>query len=583
MGVLAGVAVPIYLNQRTRAYHAVAVADGKNIAGTITSALLGITDFGTTNGTITVNTGVSPSLIMIALGAGAVIPLPLSQSMSRGSAASGITYANTTQWCLDMANNGQHAFYTQDGESTAITSCGPTPGTSGVTNVSGGLELSYSATNFTIGSDNQQLPATVTGGSGTQTFSLSSGSLPEGVVLDPITGTLTGPAASAWNFRVLQVSESAYTTCAVTETHGVKCWGYNGYGQLGNGTTTNSHIPIGVLGLTSDVQAVSVGTYTACALTTAGGVKCWGYNGNGELGDGTTTNSNIPVDVVGLTSGIQQISVGTYTVCALTISGGAKCWGDNSYGEIGDGTTIERHIPTTVTGLTSSVAQISESHYTACVVMAAGSVKCWGDNSYGQIGDGTTTDRHTPTNVDGLTSGIVQVSAGTNTTCAVNTFGSVKCWGDNSYGQIGDGTTTDRHTPTNVDGLTSDIMQVSAGTNTTCAVDTVGAAKCWGRNTYGELGNGSYISSNLPVGVTGLTSGVNQISTGQSTTCATTTVMGVKCWGYNGTGQVGDGTITNRDIPTATDPQSGFPSSITISVIDSHGATASVSLALTVG
>jgi alpha-tubulin suppressor-like RCC1 family protein len=175
-----------------------------------------------------------------------------------------------------------------------------------------------------------------------------------------------------------------------------------------------------------------------------------------------------------------QISVGGLHTCALTTEGGVVCWGSNEYGQLGDGTTTDRSTPLGVSGLSAGVAQLSSGADSGCVVTTGGAAKCWGDNLYGQLGDGTTTSRSTPVNVSGLSSGVAQISVGTNHTCALTTGGGVKCWGFNRTGELGNGTTTNSSTPVNVSGLASGVAQISVGGDHTCAVTTVGGAKCWG-------------------------------------------------------------------------------------------------------
>ena len=209
--------------------------------------------------------------------------------------------------------------------------------------------------------------------------------------------------------------------------------------------------------------AVAAGSHHTCALTTGGGVKCWGRNYAGQLGDGTTTDRTMPVDVVGLTSGVAAVAAGYQHTCAVTTAGGLKCWAGNVYGELGDGTTTRRATPVDVVGLTSGVVAVAAGGYHTCALTTAGGVKCWGLNSSGQLGDGTTTDRTTPVDVSGLTSGVAAVAAGYYHTCALTTAGGLKCWGWNVYGQLGDGTTTNRTAPVDVVGLTSGVAAVAPG------------------------------------------------------------------------------------------------------------------------
>jgi len=213
----------------------------------------------------------------------------------------------------------------------------------------------------------------------------------------------------------------------------------------------------------------------------------------------------------------RAIAAGGIHTCALTSAGAVQCWGDNRSGQLGDGTTIERHSPVTVSGLGSGVAGIAAGGIHSCALTTAGGVKCWGDNRSGQLGDGTTTARHAPVAVVGLGSGVAAVAAGGFHTCALTTSGGVKCWGDNHSGQLGDGTMTEHNTPVPVSGLSSGAVAITAGDYHTCVLTTAGAVKCWGYNSLGQLGNGTIADSPIAVAVSGLSIGVAAISAGAST------------------------------------------------------------------
>ena len=355
------------------------------------------------------------------------------------------------------------------------------------------------------------------------------------------------------------IAAGAYHTCALTIAGGVLCWGDNSAGELGDGTTTQRPTPAAVSGLGSGVVAIAAGVNHTCALTTAGGVLCWGDNTFGELGDGTTTTRLTPVAVRGLGSGVAAIAAGGAT-CALTIAGGVLCWGDNTYGEIGDGTTSNRLTPVAVSGLGSGVAAIAAGAVHTCALTTAGGVLCWGDDTYGELGDGSGSFRRflTPVAVSGLGSGVAAIAAGDGFhTCALTTAGGVLCWGDDTFGELGDGSGSFLGflTPVAVSGLGSGVVAIAAGVAHTCALTTGGGVLCWGSNEPVLLP--TVDDSLTPVAVSGLGSGVAAIAAGYSYTCALTTAGGVLCWGDNGFGQLGNGGVglyvtTPRTVVTVT-------------------------------
>jgi alpha-tubulin suppressor-like RCC1 family protein len=347
-----------------------------------------------------------------------------------------------------------------------------------------------------------------------------------------------------------RVAAGPYHSCAITNAGGVKCWGNNGQGQLGDGSQTNRLIPVDVLGLTTGVIAVAAGGTHTCALTTGGGVKCWGYNYFGGLGDNTSIDRLTPVDVVGLSGGAIAIAAGDKHTCAVTTSGSVKCWGYNSVGQLGDGGLSAWSLrPVDVSGLSSGAIAVAAGPSHTCAITSSGGVKCWGWNANGRVGDGTLDTRLVPVDVLGLTSGVIAVSAGGDHTCALTNAGGLKCWGANGVGQLGDGTGTTRLTPVDVLGLSSGVIAIAGGGYNTCALTNGGGAKCWGGNGFGELGDDTRLLRRTPVDVSGLSSGANEVAAGSHHTCVLTTPGGVKCWGYNYYGQVGDGTRSDRQTP----------------------------------
>ena len=358
-------------------------------------------------------------------------------------------------------------------------------------------------------------------------------------------------AALAWPVAATsspQVSTFVDTSCAVVNG-AAYCWGYNANGQLGNGSTALGLSPTPVTGLSSGVSAIAVGNSHACAVVN-GGAWCWGYNGNGQLGNNSTTNSFVPVPVSGLASGVTAVATGDNFSCAL-VNGGAWCWGANfNYGQLGDNTTAELHVPVPVSGLGSGVVSIAAGRNHSCAVVAGGTY-CWGGNSSGEVGNGTKSIAvRVPVAVSGFGSGAGAVDGGGYFSCGV-VGGGAACWGFGGNGQLGDGKTIGSPTPVSVVGMGSGVSIIAAGSSYhTCAVQN-GAAYCWGYNNGGQLGNAAYGGgSNVPIPVIGLPTPVTQISGGGLHTCAAAP-GGVYCWGSNGYGQLGTGGSPGRaDTPT---------------------------------
>ncbi len=328
----------------------------------------------------------------------------------------------------------------------------------------------------------------------------------------------------------------------------VWAWGSNSFGQLGDGTTTDRLIPVQVSGL-SGITNIAGGAEFSIALKSDGTVWVWGRNNFGQLGDGTTTDSHIPIQVSGLT-GITNIAGGFYHSLALKNDGTVYSWGLNDNGQLGDGTTTDRLIPVQVSGLTG-VTSITGGHEHSLALKSDGTVWAWGDNTYGQLGDGTTTDRHTPVQTSGLTGIFTNISVGEYHSLALKNDGTVFAWGNNGEGELGDGTNTNRTTPVQVPGF-SGITNIAGGYSHSLALKNDGTVFAWGNNGEGELGDGTNTQSSSPVQVSGLTGIVSLTGSGGYHSLALKNDGTVFAWGYNSNGQLGNNTIIDSNIPIQT-------------------------------
>ena len=344
-----------------------------------------------------------------------------------------------------------------------------------------------------------------------------------------------------------QVSSGFAHTCGVTTAHVAYCWGNNDGGRLGDGTTTTRLNPTIVSGSLS-FSEVSAGANHTCGVA-AGVVYCWGGNRFGQLGDGTTTDRLTP-GAVPAPGGVTFASVttGWYHTCAVTTGSAAYCWGYNLSGQLGDGTRSDHSSPTLVSG-SVVFATVSAGSAHTCGRTAASVAYCWGDNTNGQLGNGTTAPDSSPVLVAspvGVT--FAAVWAGSNHTCGRTAAGAAYCWGFNTGGQLGDGTTTDRSSPVLVAGGLTFTSLGPGGLHTCGATTASPPTYCWGNNSYGQLGDGTTTAHSSPAVVPGF--GISTLSGGGTHMCGTTSVGAVYCWGFNTTGQLGDGTAVNRSIPT---------------------------------
>jgi alpha-tubulin suppressor-like RCC1 family protein len=334
-------------------------------------------------------------------------------------------------------------------------------------------------------------------------------------------------------------------SCIVTGPGVVKCWGSNESGRLGDGSGVAHSTPVQVAGLTSGFVAVAAGTSHTCALRGDGVVLCWGKNQAGQLGDGTTIDRAVPVAVF---TNATSIDARGGVTCATNATGDAYCWGDNTNGQLGDGTTTERHSPVMVaTSIKFSEITVGNDH--VCGLSLSQAAYCWGDNSKGQLGDNGTADSTSPVAPKSLGANLASLTTGRSHTCAATASGDTQCWGNNGYGQVGDGTTASRIAPTAVSGPLANTTLLSAGEYHTCAVTTTGTAWCWGRNDSGQLGIGTTTGKSAPAKL-GTLSDVVAISAGDTHTCALKNTGAAACWGANTFGQLGDGSTVGTPSPT---------------------------------
>lgn len=279
---------------------------------------------------------------------------------------------------------------------------------------------------------------------------------------------------------------------------------------------------------------MSVGFNFTCGVK-SGEVFCFGSGALGEMGNGTNTAINeTPVMVSGIANAV-AVQAGEQFACALLADGAVKCWGK----AFSNGTDAGSNVPVDVPNI-SDAERLASAFDHSCVVHADKTVSCWGFNLDGELGDGTTTTSETPVAVQGLSGDALEVATGLDHSCALIDGGTVQCWGDNSNGQLGDGSFNDSLTPVDVSGLTN-AVSISSWGGHTCALDDTGAAFCWGRNQKGQIGDGMTIGGmggqNTPAAVVGgLT--FKAIATGDNSTCAVDDNDDTYCWGFNGDGQL---------------------------------------------
>jgi len=355
---------------------------------------------------------------------------------------------------------------------------------------------------------------------------------------------------------------SGYThTCAILANGAVSCWGAGSSGQLGNGGTLEQYSPTSTssLGINRMAVAISSGNYHTCAILDNGAVSCWGLNNQGQLGNGGNANSNNPslTSSLGANRTAVAISSGSSHTCAILDNGAVSCWGNGLYGQLGNGGTLEQYSPTLTSslGINRTAVTISSGESHTCAILDNGDVSCWGSGSYGQLGNGGISIKYTPTLAGnlGINRTAVAISSGGERTCAILDNSAVSCWGRNYLGGLGDGTTTDRTSPTLTSSLGTNrsAVALSSGRYHTCAILDNGSVSCWGYGVSGRLGNGATSHKTSPTLTSSL--GTNRtavvLSSGESHACTILDNGAVSCWGAGTYGRLGNGGSTSFSVP----------------------------------
>ena len=388
------------------------------------------------------------------------------------------------------------------------------------------------------------------------------------------------------NVFIKQVSFGIYSICLLFVDGKVACAGYQTGGQLGIGPGGTSADLFQLLPISGVKSLTTMGSYNHCAVMQDGSAKCWGYNPVGQVGVGTNNYggyngySSIYYPTTVIDSGVVDISITVAAYydhsCAVKTDGTVWCWGYNGYGQLGVGDTTQRTTPTQVSGLSSvsAITTASGSYVSPyCALKTDGTVWCWGYNGYGQLGVGDVTQRNSPTKVNYIGSsgggslpkatkifiGSPGSTSGGDTVCALLEDQSLACWGYNGQGAVGDGTFTDKPNPVRVLTNVKDFVIAGWGTTgeTTCAVKTDGTVWCWGYNGYHQIptqkaGVEYYVNLNVPAQIIGLTNATSIYAGGWSASyniCAVLNDLSVRCWGYNGYGQLGVGHASTYSYP----------------------------------
>ena len=524
------------------------------------------------------NAAAATSSLPVAVTASGVLSgVTLTQISSGGASACALSAAGAA-YCWGAGGSGQLG----NGTTTAAQSTAVAVTTSGVLS---GVTLTQISSGGTSACALSAAGAAYCWGAG------GSGQLGNGTTTAAQSTAVAVTTSGVLSGVTLTQIDAGTSMCVLSGAGAAYCWGAGGSGQLGNGTTTATQstavaVSQGSMPTGTVLAQITVGNADTCVLSGAGAAYCWGAGGSGQLGNGTTTaaqSTAVAVTTSGVLSGVPllQVTSGTSFTCALGGTGSAYCWGLNSSGQLGN--------PATAVNLAAPAAVMSEatmiaSGYTHACAISGGKAYCWGDDTYGELGNNTTTATPQTTAVAVYTGGalsgvtLTAISAGQESTCALSSAGNVYCWGLGTSGQLGNNLATSSSVPVEVDNTSgalalSGVTQVSVGSDLACAVGG-GAAYCWGAGSNGQLGNNATGSSDVPVAVytAGVLSGVTvtSIAAGNLHACATGATGAAYCWGYGGSGQLGNNATGSSDVPVAV-YTAGVLSGVTLTSVATTG------------
>jgi len=338
----------------------------------------------------------------------------------------------------------------------------------------------------------------------------------------------------------LRGSDGAFHTCGITTAKSLYCWGYNTSGQTGDGTVNTPRLSAHRVGAAGVWTSVDAGSAHTCGITTAKSLYCWGNNGAGQTGDGTINHPRLSLHRVGAAGVWTTVAAGRLHTCGITTAKNLYCWGYNGYGQTGDGTANTPRLTLHRVGAAGVWRSVAAGDTHTCGITSAKNLYCWGNNGFGQTGDGTTTSPRLSLHRVGAAGVWTSVSAGDFHTCGITAAKSLYCWGNNFNGQTGDGTVNTPRLSLHRVGAAGVWTRVDAGAGHTCGITSAKSLYCWGYNGFGQTGDGTTTNPRLSLHRVGAAGVWTRVDAGGGHTCGITTAKNLYCWGHNQFGQTGD-------------------------------------------